>query len=162
MNSRRLLSLVALCAGMACFSAFAAETAGRVQLVRTPEGGIQPQAMVDASGTVHLVYFKGEAKGGDLFYVRQSSDGTFSKPVPINSIAGSAIAVGTIRGAHLALGKSGRIHVAWNGSKAMPDSRHKGVPMWYTRLNDSGTAFEPQRDLMQFSASLDGGGSIAG
>jgi hypothetical protein len=162
MNSRRV-SLAALCIEIifACFPAFAAETTARVQLVRTPNGGIQPQAMTDASGAVHLVYFKGEAKGGDLFYVRQSGDGTFSKPIQINSIAGSAIAAGTIRGAHLAIGKSGRIHVAWNGSKSAPNSTHKGVPMWYARLNDAGTAFEAQRDLMQFSASLDGGGSIA-
>jgi hypothetical protein len=163
MNSRRVTSLVALCVtiAFACIPAFTAETTPRVQLVRTPNGGIQPQAMTDASGNVHLVYFKGEAKAGDLFYVRQSSDGTFSKPIQINSIAGSAIAVGTIRGAHLAIGKSGRIHVAWNGSKAAIDSTHKGVPMWYARLNDAGTAFEAQRDLMQFSATLDGGGSIA-
>lgn len=135
--------------------------AERVQLVRTPNGGLQPQAVVDARGTLHLIYFRGEAKGGDVFYVRQSADGTFSKPMQVNSMAGSAIAVGTIRGAHLAVGKEGRIHVAWNGNKAQPNSTHKGVPMWYARMNDAGTAFEAQRDLMHFSGNLDGGGSLA-
>jgi hypothetical protein len=33
--------------------------------------------------------------------------------------------------------------------------------MLYTRLNDDGNAFEPQRDLMTFTSLLDGGGSVA-
>src|SRR5262249_18126522 len=32
---------------------------------------------------------------------------------------------------------------------------------WYTRLNDAGTAFEPERDLMTFTGGLDGGGTVA-
>jgi hypothetical protein len=36
-----------------------------------------------------------------------------------------------------------------------------GTPLLYTRLNDAGTAFEPQRNLMTASAILDGGGSLA-
>jgi len=139
----------------------AAEGSERVQLVRTPNGGIQPQAIVDAQGTLHLIYFKGEPKAGDLFYVRQPSGGPFSQPIQINSIPGSAIAVGTIRGAHLAMGKNNRVHVAWNGSKSVPGSTHKGSPMWYARLNDAGTAFEPQRDVMDATVHLDGGGSVA-
>ena len=39
----------------------------KVTLLRTPNGGIQPQAVVDAKGALHLIYFKGEAGGGDLF-----------------------------------------------------------------------------------------------
>src|SRR5262249_43885903 len=43
-----------------------------VELLRTPDGGIQPQAVVDAKGTLHLIYFKGDkAEAGDLFYVRR-------------------------------------------------------------------------------------------
>ena len=33
--------------------------------------------------------------------------------------------------------------------------------MWYARLNDAGTAFEPPRDVMQFTGGLDGGGALA-
>ena len=163
MIAQRVRLVAVLCAVslFGCFHSFAPENSTRVQLVRTPDGGIQPQAIVDAKGTLHLVYFKGEARAGDLFYVRQASGGAYSKALQINSIAGSAIAAGTIRGAHLAVGKDGRVHVAWNGSKSLPDSSHKGSPMWYARLNEAGTAFEPQRDVMNFSASLDGGGSLA-
>jgi hypothetical protein len=144
------------------FSVTAAESSERVQLVRTPNGGIQPQAVVDAKGVLHLIYFKGDAKAGDVFYVRKArGQAEFSKPVQVNSIPDTAIAVGTIRGAHLAVGRNGRAHVAWNGNKSVPDSKHKGAPMWYARLNDAGTGFEPQRDLMNYSGGLDGGGSLA-
>jgi hypothetical protein len=33
--------------------------------------------------------------------------------------------------------------------------------MLYTRLNDAGTGFEPERNLMQHTFALDGGGSVA-
>jgi hypothetical protein len=35
------------------------------------------------------------------------------------------------------------------------------APMLYTRLNDAGTAFEPERDVITFARGLDGGGSVA-
>ena len=140
----------------------AAENPARVQLHRVPDAGIQPQAVVDARGDLHLVYFKGEAKAGDLFYVRQTAGrDEFSKPLRVNSLDASAIAVGTIRGAQLAVAPDGRAHVVWNGTKAVAGSPHTGAPMWHARLNDAGTAFEPQRDVMQFTGSLDGGGAVA-
>ena len=132
----------------------------KVTLNRTPKHGIQPQAMVDRDGTVHLIYFQGESKAGDIFYVRQKPSGReFSEPTQVNRQPGTAVAIGTIRGAQLALGRNGRIHVAWNGGKA--SDRHAGAPMFYTRLNDAGTAFEPERDLITFASGLDGGGSVA-
>jgi hypothetical protein len=139
--------------------ATAARTNG-VQLLRTPHGGIQPQAVTDAGGAVHLLYFKGEPKAGDLFYTRQDSGrADFRKPIRVNRQSGSAVAVGTIRGAQLALGRNGRVHVVWNG--AGEAKSHPGAAMFYARLNDAGTAFEPERDLITFAAGLDGGGSVA-
>lgn len=145
-----------------------------VQLLRVPNEGIQPQVAVAPDGTVHMLYYKGEAGSGDIFYVASNDSGrSFSDPVRVNSQPGSAIAAGTIRGAHLALGKGGRVHVAWNGSgKATPkglpnpqlpeDSPYRhSSPMLYSRLNDQGTQFEPQRNLMTSTYALDGGGSIA-
>ena len=134
-----------------------------VVLVKTPERGIQPQAVLDAKGNVHLLFFKGEPKAGNLMYVRKDAGkADFGTPIQVNSQDGSAIAVGTIRGGHLALGKDGRVHVAWNGSgKAEPKNPIQGTPMLYARLNDKGTAFEKQRNLMTKSGVLDGGGSLA-
>lgn len=134
----------------------------KVKLARVPDDGIQPQAMVDPKGAVHLVYLKGDPKACDVFYVRQEPGAEgFSKPIQVNSQAGSAIAVGTIRGAQLALGRNGRVHVAWNGSKSIEGAKHKGVPMCYARLIDAGNAFEPQRDVITFTGALDGGGTVA-
>jgi hypothetical protein len=134
--------------------AFPTRAGTKVDLVRVPDGGLQPQAAVAANGTVHLIYLNGEPKACDVFYVRQAPSGPgFSKPLRVNSQPGTAIAVGTIRGAQLALGKDGRVHVAWNSAK--------GDGMFYARLNDTATAFEPQQNVMTWTKHLDGGGSVA-
>jgi hypothetical protein len=131
-------------------------------LLRVPNKGIQPQTVVDGKGVVHMIYFAGEPGHGDIYYVRSDEGEHFSKPLRVNSHAGSAIAVGNIRGAQLALGKGGRVHVAWMGSdRAEPRGPAKASPMLYTRLNDAGTAFEPQRNIIQKAYGLDGGGSVA-
>src|SRR5215469_2557720 len=79
-----------------------------VTLMRTPGGGIQPQVAVDRKGVLHLIYFSGDPSAGDVYYVRKAP-GTpeFSKPVRANSVPGSAIAVGSVRGPHLAVGTDG-------------------------------------------------------
>jgi hypothetical protein len=190
----RLIGKIALPLWIATVSLIAAEPA-RVKQVRTPDAGIQPQAAVDNQGVVHLIYYKGEPRGGDIFYVRQQpGQENFSKPIQVNSQAGSAMAAGTIRGAQMALGRNGRVHVAWNGQApkdghhstndghhgptaghdskdghAAKDSHHKApamanhmkAPMLYTRLNDQGTAFEPERNVITSAWGLDGGGSVA-
>jgi hypothetical protein len=138
-------------------------------MIRVPGSGLQPQAVQDASGVLHLIYYAGDHRQGDLHYSRSGDGGeTFSPAIRVNSQEGSAIAAGTIRGGQLALGKGGRPHVAWNGSgkaeprgPVNPDSAKPGEPMLYSRLNDEGSGFEPQRNLMLHSFGLDGGGSIA-
>src|SRR5262245_45949956 len=135
------------------------QAAGKVKLLRAPNGGIQPQVALDERGNLHMVYFTGEPQGGDIYYVRRDTGKTeFTSPIRINSEPGSAVAVGTIRGAHLAVGKNGRVHVAWNGRH---DPGGHGAPMLYARMNDARTGFDPQRNVMQFSGGLDGGGSVA-
>ena len=134
-----------------------------VTLVRVPEGGLQPQVAVDARGGVHLVYFKGEAANGDVFYTRLGADGTtFAPALRVNSQPGSAIATGNMRGAHLAIGRNGRVHVSWNGSsRATPRGVADTTPMLYARSNGARTAFDPQRNLAQFAVDLDGGAIAA-
>jgi hypothetical protein len=136
-----------------------------VQLLRTPNGGIQPQAILHG-GVLHLIYFKGDPRQGDIFYVQSTDVGkSFTKPLRVNSLPGSAIAAGNIRGAHLAIGDEGkfhRVHVAWMGSnEATPKAPGGARPMLYARLDNAGTAFEPQRNVIQGAVGLDGGGSIA-
>ena len=170
---RTVLRIVAI-ASLLCQLALADGLTPRVNAVRVPDGGIQPQIAVGGDGTIHLVYYRGEGAAGDLFYVQSTDNGeTFSPAMRVNSQNQSAIAAGTIRGAHLALGRNDRVHVAWNGSgKAEPkgpanpdlpkDSPYRySSPMLYARMNDPGTAFEAERNLMKHTYSLDGGGSIA-
>ena len=136
---------------------------------RVPNGGIQPEVAAGRDGAIHLVYFSGPAGAGDVFYVSSSDGGqTFSRPLRVNSQPGSAIATGTIRGAQIAAGADGRVHVAWNGSNTAlprglpnPKTGTAGSPMLYARSNPQRTAFEPQRNLMTHTYNLDGGGSLA-
>ena len=88
-----------------------------VRVLRVPDGGIQPSVLVEPNGAWDILYYGGDPKNGDLFLVRSADHGkTFSPPLRVNSQAGSALALGTIRGGQMALGANGRLHVAWNGS----------------------------------------------
>jgi len=134
-----------------------------VELVKAPAGGIQPQAAADSSG-IRLVYLSGDPGAADIFYTRRKwGSARWSTPLRVNTRPGSAVAVGTIRGAQLALGKSGRAHVVWFGSDhALPGGNgSQGAPLLYSRLNDAGKAFEPERKVNQFTVGLDGGPSVA-
>jgi hypothetical protein len=138
--------------------------APKVTVLRCPNDGIQPQAAVDAQGRLHLVYLKGPDAASDVFYVRSDdSAATWSPPIRVNSHEGSAMAVGTVRGAHLALGRGREwVHVAWMGSaKAQPRAPKDSSPMLYARLKAGERAFEPQRNLITAHPGLDGGGSVA-
>jgi hypothetical protein len=140
---------------------------GSVAFVRVPSGGLQPDAVVDAHGVVHVVYFTGDSMAGNLAYVRSTDGGlTFTPPMRVNTQDGSAIAVGTIRGAQVAVATDGTVHIIWNGSAiARPQSaspgpsKPPGSPMLYSR-SVAGGAFEPQRNLMTITRNLDGGGAI--
>ena len=133
-----------------------------VTLMRVPVGGLQPQVAVDRSGAVHLIYFTGEPAHGDIFYARGDGGPGFSAPVRVNTHSGSAIAVGNVRGAQLAVGRNGRVHVAWLGSdRAEPRATGGATPMLYARSNPGDGTFQPERNLIQFATGLDGGGSLA-
>ena len=140
-----------------------------VRLMRAPGGGLQPQAVTDPDGGVHLVYFQGAPVAGDLFYAyRAPADTKFGQPIRVNSRPGSAVAMGTIRGGQLAIGRGRRVHVVWNGSaQSIPEppdpaaGSSRGAPLLYARLNEARTAFEPQRNLMRHTFALDGGGTVA-
>jgi hypothetical protein len=164
MLSRRQI----LVSGLAAAGWLRAKSDEQVHTVRVPAGGIQPQIAVGEDGTLHLLYYTGDSMHGDLFYTRSRDGGAFAAAMRVNSQDGSAIARGSIRGGQIALGKRGRVHVAWNGSpvseprgQVNPDSGKAGEPMLYARLNDRGDGFEAQRNLMRHSFGLDGGGSVA-
>ena len=122
----------------------------QVTLERTPGGGLQPQVAVDRGGTVHLIYFTGDPAQGRIEYAVSHDEGAhFSAPLAVNQHP-DAMAVGNMRGAHLALGPRGQVNVAWPFGKSM----------WLTQLAPGGQAFAPERDLA-LGLSLDGGALAA-
>jgi hypothetical protein len=160
--------LIVVCALAVCAVVPRAGDRPKVSMVRVPHGGIQPEAVVNG-GVLHLLYFAGDPQGGDLLYVKSPDFGaSWSEPLRVNSEAGTALAIGTIRGGQLAIGRNGRVHVAWIGSSKAeargpmnPESGKRGAPMLYSRLNDAGAGFEPERVVMTRTFGLDGGAIAA-
>ena len=157
MSPRSLLTLL-VCALPAAGLVSRAPGRSSVALIVTPNEGIQPQAVVDSRGVLHLLYFTGDPSAGDLYYVQRVQGSTaFSSPLRVNSEPHTAIATGSVRGGHLALGRDGWIHVAWDAAR--PIDQGGGAtytPMFYTRLAPSARAFEPQR-AVGHTVYLDGG-----
>jgi hypothetical protein len=159
---RTLILVVSTCLYAASASNIPTKAAGTgVTAVALPDGGIQPQALVDAGGIIHVVYFSGDPAGGDLYYARLTDKQKWSAPVLVNSIRGSALATGSVRGAQLSLGRNGIVHVAWHGSKPLGGGSGEHVPMWYARTSGDGKRFEPQRAVSGQKADGLDGGSVA-
>ena len=129
-----------------------------VRTERVPEGGVQPQVVSGPDGILHLVYLKTEAKGSDVCHAwKHPGTQDWSAPVKVNTLPGSAVATGTIRGAQFAIGKDSTVHVVWNG----PGGKDQPAPLYYAQSLDGGHTFKPQRDLRGDTRGLDGGATIA-
>lgn len=136
--------------------------AAEIRPERVPESGLQPDARVDAQGRVHLVYLSGDPKAADIHRVsRGPGRGEWSRPQTVNSEAGAAVALGTVRGARLALGGDGILHVVWNGSSKVPPTASGSPPLLYARSRSGGDGFEPQRAVGGMTRHLDGGAAVA-
>ena len=132
--------------------------ASTVRMERVPEGGVQPQVVAGADGTLHMVYLTGEPGKADVNYAsRKPGTKAWSKAVLANSQPGTAVALGTIRGAQVAVAADGRVHVVWNG----PGSKDRPSELFYARKEPAASAFEPQRSLLGDTKALDGGATIA-
>lgn len=137
--------------------------AASVTVLRTPNGGIEPQAVLGHDGVLRMIYFEGNAGAGNIEYVeRQPHALEYSAPIRVNSQPDSAVARGAVRGPQMAVGRDGRVYVIWFGSsRSEPRGPQGGTPVLYSRLEDSGHAFTPQRNLDQYTREVDGGLSIA-
>lgn len=149
--------------GLGCSSQQPSSSPSTVTLMQAPSEGIQPVTKVGADGTVHMIYFKGDPGAGNVYYVQKAPNASgFTKPVRVNNHPGSAIAAGTVRGPQMALGKDGRVHVAWMGSsEAQPRGPKGASPMMYTHSTDNGRRFMKERNVIQHAVGLDGGGTVA-
>ena len=157
MNLRTLILAIL----MLTIASVCAMASDNVEVLRTPNGGIQPQAVVDDRGTLHLVYFKADKhthrgpKGvGNLFYVTKAQGKSeWSTPIHVNSEPGSARRNSAINHAQIAMGENGRVHVVWFNMRP--------PKYWYTRLKDDGSAFESQRNLVsEYNKGVEAGASV--
>ena len=156
------------------FCILALSAPANVEIRRVPDRGIKPGVVTDADGALHMVWFSGEPAAGDAFYaVSKDGGATWTKALRVNSQPGSVLGASRARGPRLALGSGGRAHVLWLGSgKAEPAGNpdtaaaaaghhHAPAPLLYARMDDAGSAFEPQRKIFLHATGLDGDGSIA-
>ena len=144
------------------FLAFVLLATPPVAVVHLPDGCIQPQAAVAADGTVHVVYFRGPAEAANIYYSRiLPGKSELTPAVQVNSIPGTAGAIGTVRAAQIAVGREGRVHIAWNGLGPKAPNGYPVAYQAYTRSDSTGSSFEAQRNLTTWATGLDGGGTLA-
>jgi hypothetical protein len=131
-----------------------------IKTERVPEHGVQPQIARGSDGTLHLVYLVGDAAACDVRYsTKPAGATTWTAPLTVNSQPHSAIAMGTIRGAQLAIGSDDTVHVVWNGSTKGAPPRSP-APLYYAQRSRDG-GFSAQRNVRGDTQALDGGASIA-
>lgn len=137
--------------------------APEVTAMKAPNEAWRPQVVLDAAGTVHLVYTSmDESARGDLFYVRRKEgEKEFSTPIKVNTAPQCTAAF------YMAVGKGGRVHVfiRANARYAAEILKRKLKfidlkYMLYCRLNDEGTAFEEERNLAGETFGFEGSGLL--
>ncbi len=149
------MKFILLTLGLLCCLPLPAQASTRCEEV--PEKGLQPEVVASSDGTVHLVYLRGDPKAAEVRYTWRKAGEAWHPSLTVNTIAGSAIAIGTIRGPQLALGKNGTVHVLWNGTAT---GKLAPAPLWYARKLAGAEGFAKQQDLLGESVALDGGASL--
>ena len=134
-----------------------------VRVVATPGQGEVPDAELDADGTIHVAYVKGE----NAFYSKSDNDGkSFSSPLRINADENTVHPPNMFRGPDLALGKNRRIHVILysNGYQRKLPQNEWGV--FYSHLDPGQSSFTRPINLNHkpsdnFSLAADTKGHVA-
>jgi hypothetical protein len=142
--------------------------ASRVTLIRVPHNGIQPEAIVDRGGILHLLTSRGTARRKSVLravdrfwldllrpYSREQSGRQRhrDRDNPRRPVRNRTRRPHPCRLERIGHGNPrGLIN---------PANDQPGMPFLYTRSNADGTAFEPQRSLTRRTFGVDGGGSIA-
>ncbi len=95
----------------------------------------QPQLIVEADGSVLLVWRREGDEGSDLFAAKRHEDGSFSEPTQINDVPGSVSGydLDELR-ASVAVGAAGELAVAWGDT-------HGDV--WVAFGGSHGATFDP-------------------
>ena len=162
---------IAALLSVAALSFASAQAAPKVTTVKLPYGGIRPQVAIDQKGVVHIVQADSNVRG-DLVYVKhEPGENRFSKPVNILREA-----KGMAASFNMTVGKDGRVHVFTRpnprySKKAMGaeayDAMFKSKArffvlryMLHSRLNDDGSAFENEVNIIGNTIGFEGAGAI--
>ncbi len=116
-----------------------------VSVIQAPAGCFAPDVLVDAKGTVHMVY----ALNKNAYYARSADNGkTFTEPVKVNSEGAVCFTMGE-RGPKLAVGGDGVVHVVWM------DIWSPGAKTFarYARSTDGGKTFQPPRAISSMTGN---------
>ncbi len=135
-----------------------AATGAELLVQPTPDGGLQPRLIVDATGNVHLLYFKKrlnqpQAREGNLFYRQyDTASSQWGSPIKVSSSAFN-LQTFSIARAGMAIDGTGRIHVIWY----LP----KEAQYIYARSDTARSAFEPQLSMVtRYAEGIDAGADI--
>jgi hypothetical protein len=147
---------------MPCLSpASADDPAGRVATVAVPDGGKPVVARADKDGAVHLLF---DSEDGPKY--AKSTDGgvTFSAAIPV--VRGGSQASGLEYSAwDMAVGKSGRVHVAMSTNAWKLKLPEQDWGFFYASLDPGAHAFSPVRNINRkpsegFSLAADDRGNV--
>lgn len=142
-----------------------------VKAVKLPFDGLRPQAVRDQAGVVHIVQSSSKTRGA-LVYVKHLPDSNrFSRPISVLTDAKDMAA-----SYNMAVGKDGRVHVLTRpnpkysikklGKKKFDEMFHSKARffvlkyMLHSRLNDAGTAFEEETNIVGDTIGFEGVGAV--
>lgn len=134
-------------------------TASEVIQVRLPNGALQPRAETANDGATQIVFLEGNPQACEVKLASLSRTGVLSAPMTISSPSSQAVAMGTVRGPSLAIGKDGVRFVLWHGKNGSA-SGGKGSALFFTRVDGNGNATTPPFDILDTTTALDGGASV--
>jgi hypothetical protein len=112
-----------------------------VEAIKVPNNGVQPFAMIDKAGVVHMIYYRGT----DLYYVTRKNS-TWSPEKHISGAREKGTIMGPISTPKLAIGKNGQVHISW-----FRFGRQKSR-FYYARMADNRAEFEKTVQFVQHHA----------
>lgn len=134
----------------------------RVKILNTPGGGEVPDAEIDDSGAIHVVYVKGE----NAFYAKSVDGESFAEPLRINSELNTVHPANMFRGPDVAVGKDGRVHVIWYVNAYQRKRPQDDWGVFYSYLEPGKDKFQPAKNLNRkpsdnYSLAADNRGNVA-
>lgn len=133
-------------------------TAAEIEIIRLPDGAMQPRTAVGAAGVTQLVFLTGQPAASDVQIATLTKDGKLNNIKQVNTHGTQAVAMGTVRGPTIATGVSGIRHVLWSGKNGTA-AGGKGSALFYSRMDAYFNA-SPPKDMMGATVALDGGAAV--